>query len=236
MTLPGWNSIETATRLHNFFEFWGIVLFLVVVGFEFLAYFYGHRKDWLVEEAARVAAGEQQHADAETQRRHEADTATIREELARAQKDAETARQEAADAGRKAASLETKAAQRRLSDSQIRILRDALKPFAGQKATIAITLGDHESHVLASQFVSVFREAGWDVGGGDGVSQAVYSGPPTYGIQVTVNEQDARAGKLPTGAEKLIRALSGLGLTKQGYANPQIPSGSIEFRVGPKEP
>jgi hypothetical protein len=236
MSLPGWNSIETATRLHNFFEFWGIVLFLVVVAFEFLAYFYGHRKDWLVEQGVRIAAEERQRADAEVQRRHESDTATIREELARAQRDAENARQEAADAGRKAASLEIKAAQRRLSDAQMRTLKDALKPFAGQKAAIGIIMGDHESHAFASQFVSVFRDAGWDVGGGDAVNQAVYLGPPTYGIQVTVNEQDARSSRLPTGAEQLVRTLIALGLTKHAYVNPQVPSGSIEFRVGPKQP
>ena len=31
MSLPGWNSLESTTTLHNFIELGGIALFLVVV-------------------------------------------------------------------------------------------------------------------------------------------------------------------------------------------------------------
>ena len=43
---PGWDSPELTAKAHNFFELGGIVLFFVVVVFELLAYFYGHRHEF----------------------------------------------------------------------------------------------------------------------------------------------------------------------------------------------
>ena len=51
---PGWNSVETTTRLHNFFEIAGIVFLALLVFAEVLAYIYGHQKDWLISEADRI--------------------------------------------------------------------------------------------------------------------------------------------------------------------------------------
>jgi hypothetical protein len=52
--LPGWNSVETTTRLHDFFEIAGIVFLALLVVAEVLAYMYGHQRDWLISEADRI--------------------------------------------------------------------------------------------------------------------------------------------------------------------------------------
>jgi tetratricopeptide (TPR) repeat protein len=52
--LPGWNSLETTTRLHHVFELAGLVVLALLVIAEGLAYLYGHHKDWLRREAERL--------------------------------------------------------------------------------------------------------------------------------------------------------------------------------------
>ncbi|HVY06160.1 MAG TPA: hypothetical protein VHB46_09310 [Burkholderiales bacterium] len=53
--LPGWNSIETTARLHELFEKASIVLLVVLAVALALAYFYGHRRDELSNDAMRSA-------------------------------------------------------------------------------------------------------------------------------------------------------------------------------------
>ena len=53
--LPGWNSIETTTWFHDLLEKSSLFLLAVVVVALALAYLYGQRRDFLSEEAARVA-------------------------------------------------------------------------------------------------------------------------------------------------------------------------------------
>ena len=45
--LPGWDSLESVTRWHRFFEVAGIVSLAVLVAMEIGAYFYGHRQETL---------------------------------------------------------------------------------------------------------------------------------------------------------------------------------------------
>jgi hypothetical protein len=47
MQLPGWGSVETVSRIHSFCEIAGIVALALLVGFEVLAYAYGHRREAL---------------------------------------------------------------------------------------------------------------------------------------------------------------------------------------------
>jgi hypothetical protein len=60
MVLPGWDSIGATTILSNIFELSGLVLFLVVIAFELLAYLYARRKDQLVERTVRSGTTERQ--------------------------------------------------------------------------------------------------------------------------------------------------------------------------------
>jgi hypothetical protein len=86
VSLPGWNSIETTTFLRNVFELGGIALFFVVVVFELLAYFYGHRRDFLVDEAASIAATQQIQEETATQQRHDAEVAKLQSQLEQTRK------------------------------------------------------------------------------------------------------------------------------------------------------
>ena len=62
--------------------------------------------------------------------------------------------------------------QKHLSQEQQRFLIEALRPFAGQKVSIASIRGDDEGQQLAQEFVSVFEAAGWDHHGEAGVIDA----------------------------------------------------------------
>ena len=50
--LPGWNSVESATRVHDVSEIAGIVFLGLLVIAEIITYVYGHRRDSLVTAAA----------------------------------------------------------------------------------------------------------------------------------------------------------------------------------------
>jgi hypothetical protein len=58
--LPGWNSVSTASRLHDFFELAGIVLLGLLVIAEGFAFAYGHRKDYLVQSPRALSIEQQQ--------------------------------------------------------------------------------------------------------------------------------------------------------------------------------
>jgi hypothetical protein len=49
MDWPGWNSFESVSRVHRFFEISGIVCLGLLVLTEIFAYLYGHRKDDLAQ-------------------------------------------------------------------------------------------------------------------------------------------------------------------------------------------
>lgn len=68
--LPGWNSVDSTAHWHTFYELGGIALFLIVVAFEILAYFYGHRRDDLMEAASKTQVREREQAEAETRKPH----------------------------------------------------------------------------------------------------------------------------------------------------------------------
>jgi hypothetical protein len=51
MTLPGWNSFETVSRLHTFFEIAGICVLGALVVCEVLSFSYGRRADFLAAQA-----------------------------------------------------------------------------------------------------------------------------------------------------------------------------------------
>ena len=63
--LPGWNSIEATAWLHGFFEKSSVVLGVVLAGAIALAYLYGHRRDYLSDEATRATATAKRSAPVE---------------------------------------------------------------------------------------------------------------------------------------------------------------------------
>jgi hypothetical protein len=196
-SLPGWDSIETSTRLHDFFELGGIILFLVVVAFELLAFSYGHHIDWLVGQAASTAATQQQQAEQAAEARHASEIGGLKSQLSEADK--------------KVAELEAKQPQRRLKQTEKDTLIAALRPFAGQKISITCIMGDIYGKELAEDFVSVMRAANWDDGGGIGINQVVYMQDPE-GIILLINQGDASAQRATPGITALTQTLAQLHL------------------------
>lgn len=137
--MPGWNSIDITARIHDFCELWGIVLFLIVVVLEFGAYFYGHRHDSLVGEAARVANIRRDQHEQDLQAQHEAEVARIHGQLSAAQK-----------------KLSHLSASRVLTEVQLRKITDSLDkyPFTGAVVILPVW-GKQEIVSFAAQLAGV---------------------------------------------------------------------------------
>ena len=65
--LPGWDSLPTVTRYHNWAEMAGIIAVAVLVIAEVIQYKYGHRRDDLI---AREQIATNKHHDEEMARLH----------------------------------------------------------------------------------------------------------------------------------------------------------------------
>jgi hypothetical protein len=227
--LPGWDSLEAVSKWVTFYEILMILCLAALVGAEVFHFKYSHRKDALIE--LRDRAAEIQRQTAEVQRKKDGDEAEARRKT-----EVERLQTQLSEADKKVTELQIQQEPRKLTPEQKRALIAVLTPFRGEKIDIVISIGDNESKLFAAEFVSLFREAGWDAGQNDGINQAVYTGVVTPGIQVTLNQTEAQSGRLPRGAEELTRALMALGLAEGAFTNPQTSAGKIEFRVGPKKP
>jgi len=137
----------------------------------------------------------------------------------------------------KLAALHHKEMQKRLSDDEKKLLVEALKPFAGQKIALASRVGDEDGKVLAEDFIAVFDAAGWSHGGNAGVSFRRWDRDP-LGIEITLNEADARAGRISGGLGALINALRKLGLAYDNtiYMTREVPAGLALLKIGRKLP
>lgn len=125
------------------------------------------------------------------------------------------------------------AVARRLSKDQKDTLIVALRQYTGQQVRIVCVPNDTEGKRFAQDFVAVFRSAGWDVGGGSGIHQAVIK-PDPVGIEVTLNTGEVKSGQIMEGVGPLMDALMDIGLLqkKNVVLSPHTPADVIEFRVG----
>jgi hypothetical protein len=214
---PGWSSLEHVQKLHNFFEIAAILCLACLVVTETAAFKYGRRKDELI--AAAQKAAERKHLIPgqagwplvkQADRLH-APSRNANGKTARAPNEPEL--------------------PRRLSESQKQALVAALSPFRGQKIDVVCIYGDEEGNQFSKDFDGVFRSAGWDNGGG--INHAKYDQNPV-GIEVTFNQSEISAGRVPRAGEALIETLVNLGLVKrkQGFLSPQAPADRITFRIG----
>jgi hypothetical protein len=172
--------------------------------------------------AAQVAAQTQvQRQVAEADQRRAAEVANLRKQLA------------AAEA--KLAGFQKSQAQKRLSSEEKEALIEALKPFAGQKITVASIRGDDEGKALAEDIVAVLDASGWDHNGEAGVSVQQWDRDP-IGIEIALNEEDARAGRISAGIGALINVVRRLGLAQDNtiYMSNDIPAGEAQVKVGKK--
>jgi hypothetical protein len=193
------------------------------------AYCYGLRQGTLIAAAGEETADRVKHLTAELKARPATDVPS------RYLKENSELRQQLIDAENKLAALERSQTQKHLSLEQKRFLIEALRPFAGQKVSIASIRGDDEGLALAQEFVSVFEAAGWDHHGEAGVSTQDWPRDPV-GIEVVLNEDDARANHIPPGVAGLINVVRQLGLVYDNtvYMDNDVPEGQALLKVGKK--
>lgn len=136
--------------------------------------------------------------------------------------------------------LRERQTQRHLKPEEHQALVSALTLFAGQKATVSCPVSDEESCTYAEDFLSVLEDAHWDLGDKPGVNRGVFVGGDVglAGIQVTLNQPDVQAGKVPAAVPVFVKKLVELNLiaSKSAFINPGTPSGTIDVRVGARPP
>jgi hypothetical protein len=203
------------------------VLALLAIS-ELVAYSFGLRQDSLTAAAEQSSAARIKRLVTDSKTRP-GDTPS------RYLKENSELRQKLVDAENKLAALEQAQTQKHLSPGQKRHLVEALRPFAGQKISIASIRGDDEGLRLAQEFVSVFETAGWDHHGEAGVSTQDWPRDPV-GVEVVLNEDDARADHIPPGITGLINAVRQLGLVYDNtvYMDNDVPAGQALLKVGKK--
>jgi hypothetical protein len=180
----------------------------------------------LQQQGKEIAALQRRHQDLETRR--DADAARSAAQIARLQS-------EVKDANEQFVEFQRGLGQKRLTRDEKQALVAALKPFSGQKVTVASIVGDAEGKLLAEDFVAVFDQAGWDHYGEAGITAQQWDRDPV-GVEVTLNEDDARAGRISSGVGALINAVRKLGLTRDNtvYMNGKVPVGEVQLKVGRK--
>ena len=228
-TWPEWLNIGAYQLRNRAFEIGCAAILALLAMTEIVAYGYGVRQRTLQDAAEQASAGQMRKLSAELQARR-ADGGQKR-----AMKENSELRHRLIAAENKIADLERAQSQKRLSPDQKRLMIETLKPFAGQKITIASIRGDNDGQILAQDFVSVFDAAGWDHNGEAGVSTQLWDRDP-IGIEVTLNEADARAGRISAGVGALINVVRQLGLVYDNtiYMNDSVPPGQAQLRVGKK--
>ncbi|MEA2980241.1 MAG: hypothetical protein QOF09_2064 [Alphaproteobacteria bacterium] len=223
---PEWFDVGDYQLRSRFFEIGCIAVFALLAVSEVMAYSYGLRQSSLVAAAEQASAERigrlsRARAVADTPGRYLKENSELRQKLI--------------DAENKLAALERTQTQKHLSLEQKRFLIEALRPFAGQKVSIASIRGDDEGLILAQEFVSVFEAAGWDHHGEAGVSTQEWPRDPV-GIEVVLNEDDARADQIPPGVAGLINVVRQLGLVYDNtvYMDNDVPNGQALLKVGKK--
>ena len=193
-----------------------------------------HRADTQAA-AARHAAeiADLQHRLRQTESRRTASVESLRWEVkqteARSEATISRLERQLGQVERRLASLTQ---QRRLTANEKDSLVEALRPYAGQKVTIAAIAGDEDDKVYAGDFVEVLQAAGW---AHPDVTYRHWDRDPV-GVEITLNESDGRAGRVNVAIGALINVVRKLGLTDGNtiYMNGEIPAGEALIKIGKK--
>jgi hypothetical protein len=137
--LPGWDSLDAVTRIHNWAEIFGIVSLALLVATEVLAYMYGHRQGDLINQAQDA-----------TERRHNEEMARLHLETAEANDRATQANLQ----------LERLKRPRLLLPNEQNRLVEEMRRFSGQFVGIGAIPGTFEAASFAEQLVRVLLGAG----------------------------------------------------------------------------
>jgi len=226
---PEWLDVGAYQLRSRFFAIGCAAVLALLFVAEIAAYGYGLRQGSLMAAAEQAGADRIKRLAAETKPR------PVAESSSRYLKENSELRQKLIDAENKLAALERTQTEKHLSPEQKRFLIETLRPFAGQKVSIASIRGDDEGLMLAQEFVSVFEAAGWDHHGEDGVSTQDWPRDPV-GIEVVLNEKDARSDQIPPGLAGLINVVRQLGLVYDNtvYMDNDVPEGQALLKVGKK--
>jgi len=232
---PEWLDIGQFQIRSRFLEIACSVVLALLLVTDVVAYAYGRRAEALNTTAAETSAEQFRRLNADTQALRNKPVPAQPETPSRYIKENSELRQKLIDAENKLAALERAQTQKHLSLEQKRFLIEALRPFAGQKVSIASIRGDDDGLRLAQEFVSVFESAGWDHHGEAGVSTQDWPRDPV-GIEVVMNEDDARADRIPPGVAGLINVVRQLGLVYDNtvYMDNEVPAGQALLKVGKK--
>jgi hypothetical protein len=233
---PDWIDIGGYQVRSRAFEILGAALLALLLLAEAIAFGYGARQVTLMAAAEQAQADRLKRQAAETVARRTAENSSQQQQQQQQQqRELTSLRQKLIETENRLADLERKQMQKRLTADERRLLIEALRPFAGQKVAIASILGDEDGKTLAEDFVAVFDAAGWDHDGDAGISAQQWPRDP-IGIEITLNESDARAGRVTAGIGALINAVRKLGLVYDNtvYMNGDVPAGQALLKVGKK--
>jgi hypothetical protein len=256
--LPRWRT-DTDSTLHNAFAGTTILGIAALLALVYGSFAYGQRKNELLA-ADRVAQISSARAEADAHHRNDTEAAAHRHaaevtELRQQLRYAESRRvalveslrwevkQTEARGEATISRLETQLAQverrlaaltiqRRLTMNEKDLLIETLRPFAGQKVSIAAIDSNDDDKAYVTDFVEVFEAAGWEH---PNVTYRRWDRDP-IGIEITLNEADGRAGRVNVAIGALINVVRKLGLTDGNtiYMNGDIPAGQVEVKIGKK--
>lgn len=225
---PEWLDIGQYQVRSRFVEIGVVAVLTLLLGAEVLAYSYGVRQTTLAIAAEREGAALIRRLATESRPRPET---TPNRYL----KENSELRQRLDEAENKVAALEKIQHEKRLSPEQRRFMIEALRPYAGQKVSIASIRGDDDGLILAQDFVAVFEAAGWDHHGEAGITTQDWPRDP-IGVEITLNEDDARRDHIAGGVVALINTVRKLGLVYDGtvYMDNEVPAGQALVKIGKK--
>ena len=230
---PEWLDIGEYQLRSRFVEIGVAAAFGLLLVSEVVAFGYGMRQQTLIAAAEQASAERIGSLTAEA--KNEAKKQRPAEASNRYLKENSDLRQRLNETESKLASLERGQVQKRLTDEEKRYLIEALRPFAGQKVSIASIRGDDEGEAFAQDFVSVFDAVKWDHHGEAGVSKQRWDRDPV-GVEVALNDADARAGNISPGVGALINAVRALGLVYDNtvWMDEEVPHGQALLKIGKK--
>lgn len=130
--------------------------------------------------------------------------------------------------------LQLGAAQKRhLTELQRRTLVAALTEFTGQCVRFRALEGDAESQSYLDEFVSVIASANWTFDVNTDIRIGAMD-PPPRGVQITMNDLEAREGRVPDAVKAFVAALHMLGIMPDNtiYTSSEVPAGTIDVVIG----
>ena len=216
---PGWNSLETVSKLYRVFSVLGILLVVLGGILGFFAYLYGNRKEHLVAAEQKVLTEQQQQEFKEVKKKHDKEIAETNAKL-------QTAIKAEKEVTARLAEFEQEQAPRRLTREQKEKLFGLLSQSPEHAVTGISLLGDAEGKNYPEDFDSVLRKANWKV---PGVVEASFDRDP-IGLWIFVND----AQSLSPGAKILFDSLKAADVQVGGPIRQREEPELLQFRVGQK--